>query len=109
MRRLEKNWTERDVHQAALERFEVLYGRFDTVAVSFSGGKDSTVCLHLALETAKALNTGPGSCCAMQRGDETQSEKAAAQKRSAFIITGSYARAESQCKWQNLSALTAGA
>jgi hypothetical protein len=35
------------------ERLRLLYGRFDTIAVSFSGGKESTVCFHLALDAAK--------------------------------------------------------
>ena len=37
----------------------MLYQRFDTVVVSFSGGKDSTVCLHLALEAAAATGKLP--------------------------------------------------
>ena len=56
---LVKSWLERNVYQTSLERFELLYRRFDTVAVSFSGGKDSTVCLQLALEVAKAKNKLP--------------------------------------------------
>jgi predicted phosphoadenosine phosphosulfate sulfurtransferase len=51
-RGLGKSWSERDVYAAAVDRFRLIYKRFDTVAVSFSGGKDSTVCLHLALEAA---------------------------------------------------------
>ena len=37
----------------AMERIRSLYDRFDTVVVSFSGGKDSTVCLNLALQVAR--------------------------------------------------------
>lgn len=35
-----------------LERFEYLYDKFDTVAVSFSGGKDSTAVLNCAIKVA---------------------------------------------------------
>jgi predicted phosphoadenosine phosphosulfate sulfurtransferase len=41
-----------NVLDAARRRFAELYRRFDRVVVSFSGGKDSTVCLNLALEAA---------------------------------------------------------
>jgi predicted phosphoadenosine phosphosulfate sulfurtransferase len=58
-KQLEKHWMKRDVFQAARDRFLMLYKRFDTVVVSFSGGKDSTVCLHLALEAAAATNKLP--------------------------------------------------
>lgn len=53
MRALRGKSTERDVLTAARERFDVLYRRFDRVSVMFSGGKDSTVCLHLAIEAAR--------------------------------------------------------
>ena len=56
---LVKAWSERNVYAAAQERFRMLYRRFDTVVVSFSGGKDSTVCLHLALEAAEAQGKLP--------------------------------------------------
>lgn len=36
----------------ALERLDYVFDVFDQVAVSFSGGKDSTVCLNLALQVA---------------------------------------------------------
>jgi predicted phosphoadenosine phosphosulfate sulfurtransferase len=51
--------TERDVLTAARERFATLYARFDRVLVMFSGGKDSTVCLHLAIEAARAAGKLP--------------------------------------------------
>jgi predicted phosphoadenosine phosphosulfate sulfurtransferase len=35
-----------NVYDAALERFRYLFDNFDKVVVSFSGGKDSTVCLN---------------------------------------------------------------
>jgi predicted phosphoadenosine phosphosulfate sulfurtransferase len=44
---------EENVLVAARRRFAELYRRFDLVAVSFSGGKDSTVCLNLAIEAAR--------------------------------------------------------
>lgn len=53
MRALRGKPTERDVLTAARERYDTLYRRFDRVSVMFSGGKDSTVCLHLALEAAR--------------------------------------------------------
>lgn len=57
-----KKYTEVDVLQAARNRFKLLYERFDRVVVSFSGGKDSTVCLNLALEAAHAANRLPVEC-----------------------------------------------
>lgn len=49
---LKKKEIETNVYDAAMARFRRLFDEFDTVAVSFSGGKDSTVCLNLALEAA---------------------------------------------------------
>lgn len=48
-----------NVYDAAIKRFEYLFDNFDKVVVSFSGGKDSTVCLNLALEVAKRKNKLP--------------------------------------------------
>jgi predicted phosphoadenosine phosphosulfate sulfurtransferase len=47
-----KKTTAESVYDAAVRRINLLYDRFDTVVVSFSGGKDSTVCLNLTLEVA---------------------------------------------------------
>lgn len=44
---------------AARRRFDELYERFDRVAVAFSGGKDSTVCLNLGLEAARKAKKLP--------------------------------------------------
>ena len=48
-----KKIIDRNVHELALERIRTAYDRFDTIAVMFSGGKDSTACLNLVLEVAK--------------------------------------------------------
>ena len=48
-----KKEIEADVLALARERISTAFERFDTVAVSFSGGKDSTACLNLTLEEAK--------------------------------------------------------
>lgn len=42
-----------NVLDKTLERIGILYDRYDKVAVSFSGGKDSTVCLNLTLMVAR--------------------------------------------------------
>ena len=41
-----------NVWEAALDRMREVYQQFDHVVVSFSGGKDSTATLHVALEVA---------------------------------------------------------
>jgi predicted phosphoadenosine phosphosulfate sulfurtransferase len=43
---------EENVYELARQRMVDIFDRFDTVSVSFSGGKDSTACLHLAYEEA---------------------------------------------------------
>jgi len=47
-----KQHVDRDCLSMTLERMEYLFDTFDHVAVSFSGGKDSTACLNLALQIA---------------------------------------------------------
>ena len=56
---LKKKTVDQDVYTAALERFHTLFDRFDKVVVSFSGGKDSTACLNLALEVARERGALP--------------------------------------------------
>jgi predicted phosphoadenosine phosphosulfate sulfurtransferase len=46
-------------YELTLERLTYVFERFDQVAVSFSGGKDSTVCLNLALQVARATGRLP--------------------------------------------------
>ena len=41
------------MHEAALDRMRWLFDEFPEVVVGFSGGKDSTVVFHLALEVAR--------------------------------------------------------
>lgn len=50
---LKKHEIEQSVYEKAVERINHLFDRFDTVAASFSGGKDSTVCLNIALDVAR--------------------------------------------------------
>lgn len=54
-----KRAVERNVYDLAVERVRTAYELFDTVAVSFSGGKDSTACLNITLEVARDLGKLP--------------------------------------------------
>lgn len=47
-----KQPVDRSTLDLALERFEYLYDTFDSVSISFSGGKDSTAVLNCAIEVA---------------------------------------------------------
>ena len=44
---------EKNVYEAAVERFDYIYTHFEKVCVSFSNGKDSGVMLNLAIEAAR--------------------------------------------------------
>lgn len=49
-----KRYIGKDVLSAARERISWTFDTFDRIYVSFSGGKDSTVMLHLVMEEAKS-------------------------------------------------------
>jgi predicted phosphoadenosine phosphosulfate sulfurtransferase len=55
----QKQYSDIDVHQAAKARIRMVFAHFEQVCVAFSGGKDSTVLLHLALEVAAEMGRGP--------------------------------------------------
>jgi len=51
-----KNYLDINVLEAANERIKYTFDNFEKIYLSFSGGKDSTVMLHLAMEEAKKRN-----------------------------------------------------
>jgi predicted phosphoadenosine phosphosulfate sulfurtransferase len=50
---------DKNVYQAAIERYETIFNEFDRVCISFSNGKDSGVLLNIAIEVARKLNKLP--------------------------------------------------
>lgn len=54
-----KRYSDTDVLEAAKQRLRLVFAHFDRVCVAFSGGKDSSVLLHLALEVARETGKGP--------------------------------------------------
>ena len=54
-----KFYSNENVYEKAIERIEFLFDEFEEVIVGFSGGKDSTVTLNLALEIARKKNRLP--------------------------------------------------
>lgn len=51
-----RNYSNKNVLEAAQERISYIFDHFESIVVSISGGKDSTVVAHLALEEAKRRN-----------------------------------------------------
>ena len=45
----DKNKKAKNVYELAQERLDIIFREFDTIYVSFSGGKDSGVLLHLCI------------------------------------------------------------
>ena len=47
-----KNYLNINVYDAAKERIKYTFDNFDNIYLSFSGGKDSTVMLHMVMDEA---------------------------------------------------------
>ena len=50
-----KIYRDKNVYEAAMERYDIIYKNFDHIYFSVSGGKDSSIMLQLAADAA-----GPG-------------------------------------------------
>ena len=54
-----KKYLNKNVYDATLERLDFIFNEFEKICVSFSGGKDSTVLLHLTMQEARKRNKLP--------------------------------------------------
>ena len=54
-----KRFLDQNVYEAAVSRLHTVFDNFERVCVAFSGGKDSTVLLHLALQVARERKRTP--------------------------------------------------
>jgi predicted phosphoadenosine phosphosulfate sulfurtransferase len=68
-----REYEERDVLEAALDRLETTLLGFDRLAVAFSGGKDSLACLHL-VRAAQAADGDPRPVLAFFRDQQHVNE-----------------------------------
>jgi predicted phosphoadenosine phosphosulfate sulfurtransferase len=50
---MRKTYTDKNVYEAAQERIAYIFDEFERVLVAFSGGKDSSVLLHMVFDYAK--------------------------------------------------------
>lgn len=55
-----KKYLEENVYDAAKSRIETVFNNFERIYVSFSGGKDSSVMLHMVMDEAKKRNRTVG-------------------------------------------------
>ncbi len=60
---MHKTFKDDDVYEAANKRLDVVFGHFEKVYVSFSGGKDSSILLQLAIEKASSTAGCRSTCC----------------------------------------------
>jgi predicted phosphoadenosine phosphosulfate sulfurtransferase len=51
-----KNYLTKNVYEASKERISWTFDNFEKIYVSFSGGKDSTVMIHLVMDEAIKRN-----------------------------------------------------
>jgi predicted phosphoadenosine phosphosulfate sulfurtransferase len=52
---MRRRYLQVDVYEALQRRLDFIFGEFDNIFVSFSGGKDSTLLLHLLMDYRKKL------------------------------------------------------
>lgn len=48
-----KIYRDKNVYEAAMERYDIIYKNFDHIYFSVSGGKDSSIMLQLAADAAR--------------------------------------------------------
>lgn len=51
-----KKYLDINVYEASIKRIQYVFDNFNKIYVSFSGGKDSTIMLHMAVEEARKRN-----------------------------------------------------
>ena len=70
---MKKIYLSEDVYDAALNRMRWLFDEFKNVVISSSGGKDSTIIMHLALKVAEEKNRLPIKMVFLDQEAEWQS------------------------------------